>query len=118
MLFLYYPCVQARGWWVRSSPARQGLCSPVLLPSYSCVIPVLLLCYPHVTPVLLLYYPLTGPWLVGEIITGQTGVVFAWGTFVGGAFIPGLLQYAFGTLQMLLFHLPVMLATGAVLHCR
>ena len=66
MLLLCYSCVQVRGWWVRSSPARQRLCSPVLLPCYSCV-----------TPVLLLYYPRTGPWLVGEIITGQTGVVFA-----------------------------------------
>ena len=42
---------------------------------------------------------------MGEVISGKTGVVFAWGTVVGGAFIPGLLQYAFGALQLLLFHL-------------
>ena len=59
-----------------------------------------------------------GPWLVGEVITGKTGVVFAWGTFVGGAFIPGLLQYAFGLLQLLLFHLPLLVATAVILDGR
>ena len=68
---------------------------------------------PHVTPA---RFP--GPWLVGEVITDQTGVVFAWGTFVGGAFIPGLLQYAFGLVQLLLFHLPLVAATGVLLDRR
>ncbi|XP_043209318.1 transmembrane protein 62-like [Amphibalanus amphitrite] len=71
--------------------------------------------WPHV--VVLLYMPL-GPWLIGEVITGYTGVVFAWGTFIGGAFIPGLLQYAFGLLQLLLFHLPLLTATGVLLDRR
>ena len=52
------------------------------------------------------------------MISGETGVVFAWGTFVSGAFIPGLLQYAFGALQLLLFHLPLMLATATLLDRR
>ena len=55
---------------------------------------------------------------MGEVISGHTGVVFAWGTFVAGGFIPGLLQYAFGLLQLVMFHLPVMLATGAMLDLR
>ncbi|XP_037092202.1 transmembrane protein 62-like [Pollicipes pollicipes] len=71
--------------------------------------------WPHVG--MLLYLPV-GPWLAGELITGQMGVVFAWGSLVGGAFLPGLLQYVYGMVQLLLFHLPLMLATGCLLDCR
>ena len=28
-------------------------------------------------------YLLWGPWIVGEIINGRTGIIFAWGAFFG-----------------------------------
>ncbi|XP_071537020.1 transmembrane protein 62-like [Panulirus ornatus] len=59
------------------------------------------------------YMPV-GPWFVGEVIEDHIGVVFAWGTFVNRSYLPGSLTYAYGFFQMLVFHLPLILA---VAHC-
>ncbi|KAG7177707.1 Transmembrane protein 62-like 2 [Homarus americanus] len=59
------------------------------------------------------YLPV-GPWFVGEVIEGHIGVVFAWGTIVNRSYLPGSLTYAYGFFQMLVFHLPLILA---VAHC-
>ncbi|CAK9804583.1 Transmembrane protein 62 [Anthophora plagiata] len=64
-----------------------------------------------------LFYPLVlyalyltvGPWAVGEVIENQTGVIFAWGTFIGNSFLPGAFTYAYGFFQLFSFHLPLML---------
>ena len=42
----------------------------------------------------------TGPWLVGEIMEGHTGVIFAWGMFVHGSYLPVPLTYLYGVLQV------------------
>ncbi|XP_014232229.1 transmembrane protein 62-like [Trichogramma pretiosum] len=57
--------------------------------------------------VLYAVYLLFGPWIIGEIIDNHTGVVFAWGTYVGKAFLPGSFTYAYGFFQLLSFHLPL-----------
>ncbi|XP_043522394.1 transmembrane protein 62-like isoform X4 [Frieseomelitta varia] len=49
------------------------------------------------------------PWAIGEVIENQTGVIFAWGTFVGKSFLPGAFTYAYGFFQLFSFHLPLML---------
>lgn len=45
-------------------------------------------------------YAFLGPWTVGEIIEDQIGVVFAWGIFVNGAYLPGSFTYAYGAFQV------------------
>lgn len=52
---------------------------------------------------------ITGPWIIGEIIDNHTGVVFAWGTYVGKTFLPGSFTYAYGFFQLFSFHLPLTL---------
>ncbi|XP_014219134.1 transmembrane protein 62 [Copidosoma floridanum] len=59
--------------------------------------------------VLYAIYLLVGPWVIGEIIDNHTGVVFAWGTYVGNSFLPESFTYAYGFLQLLSFHLPLTL---------
>lgn len=48
-----------------------------------------------------------GPWSVGYIIDDNLGVIFAWGIFINGAFLPGSFTYAYGFLQLFTFHLPM-----------
>ncbi|XP_043584753.1 transmembrane protein 62-like isoform X2 [Bombus pyrosoma] len=59
--------------------------------------------------VLYTLYLTVGPWAVGEVIENQTGVIFAWGTFIGKSFLPGAFTYAYGFFQLFSFHLPLML---------
>jgi hypothetical protein len=51
---------------------------------------------------ILLFCSLTfqGPWSIGEVIEGHTGIIFAWGTIVNGAYLPGSFTYAYGFLQV------------------
>jgi len=72
-----------------------------------------------------LFYPLTfysvyltfGPWFVGEIVQGQTGVVFSWGTFLGDKFLPGSMSYCYGFLHTLTFNLPLVFIIGNTADC-
>ncbi|XP_026297136.1 transmembrane protein 62 isoform X2 [Apis mellifera] len=59
--------------------------------------------------VLYALYLTVGPWAVGEVIENQTGIIFAWGTFIGNSFLPGAFTYAYGFFQLFSFHLPLML---------
>ena len=43
----------------------------------------------------------TGPWFLGELLEGHTGVVFVWGMFVYGSYLPLCLTYVYGALQVL-----------------
>ena len=43
----------------------------------------------------------TGPWFLGEFLEGHTGVVFLWGMFVYGSYLPLCLTYVYGVLQVL-----------------
>jgi hypothetical protein len=53
-------------------------------------------------------YLAIGPWSIGEVIDGHMGVIFVWGIYVNGAFLPGSLTYLYGFLQILLCQLPLM----------
>ncbi|CAL7945271.1 unnamed protein product [Xylocopa violacea] len=53
-------------------------------------------------------YLTVGPWAIGEVIENQTGVIFAWGTYIGNSFLPGAFTYAYGFFQLFSFHLPLM----------
>ncbi|XP_069117424.1 transmembrane protein 62-like isoform X1 [Argopecten irradians] len=67
-----------------------------------------------------LFYPLVsytlyigiGPWFVAEILEGHLGVVFIWGLYVKGAFIPGSLAYLYGIFQIVVFNVPILLFLG------
>ncbi|XP_017875580.1 transmembrane protein 62-like [Ceratina calcarata] len=59
--------------------------------------------------VLYTLYLIVGPWAIGEVIENQTGVIFAWGTFIGNSFLPGAFTYAYGFFQLFSFHIPLML---------
>lgn len=51
----------------------------------------------------------SGPWVVGEVIDGHVGAVFAWGMIVNNSFLPGSFTYAYGFLHILSFQLPLTL---------
>lgn len=60
----------------------------------------------------LVLYPLyltVGPWSIGEVIEGYTGIIFAWGTIINGAYLPGSFTYAYGFFQMCSFQFPLTL---------
>lgn len=61
----------------------------------------------------LILYPLYlafGPWSIGEVIEGHIGVIFAWGLFVNGTYLPGSFTYAYGYFQLVTFEIPLILA--------
>ncbi|XP_047002995.1 transmembrane protein 62-like [Schistocerca americana] len=69
----------------------------------------------------LVIYPLyltVGPWSVGEVIEGYTGVIFAWGIFINKSYLPGSFTYAYGFLQMCSFQLPLTLFLAHYLERR
>ncbi|KAJ8952061.1 hypothetical protein NQ318_010971 [Aromia moschata] len=66
-------------------------------------------------------YPLFltfGPWSIGYIVENHLGAIFAWGIFVNGAFLPGSFTYAYGFIQLLTFHVPLILIMANVVDHR
>ncbi|XP_053142083.1 transmembrane protein 62 isoform X2 [Hemicordylus capensis] len=57
---------------------------------------------------LLSLYTVLGPWFIGEIIDGHTGLCFSFGITVGGQFLEGSITFLIGILQVLFFNLPLM----------
>jgi hypothetical protein len=51
-----------------------------------------------------IYYN-AGPWLIGEILEGHTGIVFVWGMFVNGSYLPVCLTYFYGLFQVKYFYI-------------
>lgn len=61
-------------------------------------------------PVILYCVYLTlGPWSIGELIDGHIGVIFAWGLFVKGSYLPGSLTYLYGFFQLLFCQFPLII---------
>lgn len=54
-------------------------------------------------------YLTIGPWAFGYIVEDNLGIIFAWGIFIRGAYLPGSFTYAYGFLQMLIFQFPLVL---------
>ncbi|EFA02740.2 Transmembrane protein 62-like Protein [Tribolium castaneum] len=55
-------------------------------------------------------YPLYlsfGPWSVGYLVEDHVGVIFAWGIFVNGSYLPGSFTYAYGFIQLVTFQIPL-----------
>ncbi|XP_050301336.1 transmembrane protein 62-like [Anthonomus grandis grandis] len=52
-------------------------------------------------------YLVFGPWSIGYIVEDYIGVIFSWGIFVDGAFLPGSFTYAYGFVQMITFQFPL-----------
>lgn len=50
--------------------------------------------------VLYAFYLLVGPWSIGYLVEDHLGIIFAWGIFVNGTFLPGSFTYAYGFLQV------------------
>ncbi|XP_060555631.1 transmembrane protein 62-like isoform X2 [Ruditapes philippinarum] len=61
-------------------------------------------------------YVTFGPWLIGEILEGHTGIVFVWGMFVNGSYLPVCLTYFYGLFQLITFNIPLTMCLGYNLH--
>ncbi|KAK9885653.1 hypothetical protein WA026_012417 [Henosepilachna vigintioctopunctata] len=60
----------------------------------------------------LVLYPLylcVGPWSIGYIIEEHIGVIFAWGIYIRGSFLPGSFTYVYGFIQLVTFQVPLIL---------
>lgn len=90
--------------WLRSWTRRWSL-----LASLDCMF------YPLVLAPL---YIAIGPWLVGEIVDGHYGVMFVWGTFVAGSYLPGSLSYLYAAIQLCLAHLPTQICLAVLVDRR
>lgn len=62
------------------------------------------LCVPIVVYCL---YLTVGPWSFGEVIDGHFGIVFSWGIYVNGGYVPSSLTYLYGSFQLALCQLPL-----------
>ncbi|CAH0560338.1 unnamed protein product [Brassicogethes aeneus] len=54
-------------------------------------------------------YLIIGPWSIGYLVEDHIGVIFAWGIFVNGAYLPGSFTYAYGFIQLVTFQVPLTL---------
>lgn len=52
-------------------------------------------------------YLAVGPWSFCEIIDGHYGVIFVWGIYIDGSYLPGSLTYLYGYFQLMLCQLPL-----------
>jgi len=48
-----------------------------------------------------------GPWHVGEILSGHTGIIFPWATMVAGQTLPSFYPYIFSSVTLFCFHIPL-----------
>ncbi|CAL8273400.1 unnamed protein product [Merluccius merluccius] len=48
-----------------------------------------------------------GPWFIGELIDGHSGVCFAFGLIIDGHFLEGSLTYVVGVVQMAFYNMPL-----------
>ena len=63
-------------------------------------------------------YLTVGPWFIGEVLTNSLGVVFCWGTFVHGSFLPTATTWLYGTYHLITAHLPLLIALSINLNAR
>jgi hypothetical protein len=91
--------------WIQSGSKDTLANRYVLMASHS------KLFYPH-----LMYavYMALGPWFVGEILTNQWGIVFAYGVYVAGHFLPECLTFIYAFFQLLFVNLALLWYTISV----
>lgn len=71
--------------------------------------------YPYLFSIL---YVLIGPWSIGHIIDGHMGIIFSWGMFVKGHFLPGTLSYLYGYFQLMFCSFPLVFIYAQVVWDR
>ncbi|KAL0969754.1 hypothetical protein UPYG_G00231840 [Umbra pygmaea] len=59
-----------------------------------------------------------GPWFIGELIDGHSGVCFSFGVFIDGHFLEGSLTYVVGFMQLVFFNMPLTCYLCWSLHLR
>ncbi|XP_023936290.1 transmembrane protein 62 [Bicyclus anynana] len=64
-----------------------------------------------------IYLPL-GPWAIGELIDGYTGVIFAWGILIKGSYIPEPFTYMYGSVQLMFVQIPFIFVLAYCLETR
>ncbi|CAH2076721.1 unnamed protein product, partial [Iphiclides podalirius] len=64
-----------------------------------------------------LYVPF-GPWVIGELIDGYIGAVFAWGILIKGAYIPEPFTYMYGSVQLMFVQIPLVFVLAYCLEIR
>lgn len=52
-------------------------------------------------------YLSVGPWAIAEVIDDHYGVIFVWGVYVDGHFMPGSFTYLYAAFQLLLCQFPL-----------
>ncbi|CAH1174265.1 unnamed protein product [Phaedon cochleariae] len=68
-----------------------------------------------------IFYPIyliVGPWTIGYLVEDHIGVVFAWGIFVNGTFIPDGLAYIYGSFELVTFQLPLTIILANAVYQR
>lgn len=68
--------------------------------------------------VLFAIYMPVGPWIIGELIDGYIGAVFAWGILIKGTFIPEPFTYMYGSVQLMFVQIPLIFILASCLNTR
>lgn len=63
-------------------------------------------------------YMAVGPWVVGSLIEGYTGAVFAWGVLVKSQLVHSQVPFAYYFVHFAFIHPVIVLVLGHVLDCR
>uniref|UniRef100_T1K694 TMEM62 Ig-like domain-containing protein n=2 Tax=Tetranychus urticae TaxID=32264 RepID=T1K694_TETUR len=61
---------------------------------------------------ILTLYTMIGPWFIGDLLE------FGWGMYINGHWIPIGLPYLFASINMILFHIPLLSCLAHILHKR
>lgn len=64
------------------------------------------------------FYLAVGPWSVGEVIDDHIGVIFVWGIYIDGSYLPGSLTYLYGFFQLVLCQFPLICIYAAIIERR
>ncbi|CAF0901873.1 unnamed protein product [Adineta ricciae] len=66
----------------------------------------------------LAFYHFLGPWYFGYLTHGYFGAVFLWGTVIHGIYLPPDMQTFMGTIQIVLFLIPLTLSLSSSCYYR
>jgi len=99
---------------------------PLTLSRVSFPLPIIGKSFRLISSISLFYYPLVlsplyltfGPWFIGEVLTNSFGIVFCWGTFVSGSYLPTATTWLYGTYHLITAHLPLLIALAIILNTR
>lgn len=64
------------------------------------------------------FYTLIGPWFIAHMVSDYVGIVFAWGQFIDGTFLPVGFTFIFGAIFMFALHIPFMVGLSILINIR